>query len=104
LSPAVRTELFRIAEEALNNASKHAGATSILVRLREWDGCLELSVADDGRGFDPTVAQGGVGLVGMRERVEELGGVIEISSRPAEGTEVTVRVPVAGGTPTPVDL
>jgi signal transduction histidine kinase len=47
------------------------------------------------------VAQGGVGLVGMRERVEELGGEIEVSSRPGEGTEVTVRVPLGGGTPDP---
>ena len=58
-------------------------------------------ITDDGRGFDPVVAQGGVGLVGMRERVEELGGEIEVSSRPGEGTEVTVRVPLGGGTPGP---
>jgi two-component system sensor histidine kinase DegS len=61
-------------------------------------------VTDDGRGFDPMVAQGGVGLVGMRERVEELGGQIEVKSRPGEGTAVRVRVPLGGDTPRPQRL
>ena len=64
------------------------------MRLRTEGDSLVTEVTDDGRGFDPAVAQGGVGLVGMRERVEELGGEIEVSSRPGEGTGVTVKVPV----------
>jgi two-component system, NarL family, sensor histidine kinase UhpB len=62
---------------------------------------LAVEVSDDARGFDPAVAQGGVALVGMRERVEALGGQIEVSSRPGNGTKVTVRVPSGSGTPGP---
>jgi signal transduction histidine kinase len=102
--PEIGVKLLRVLREILTNARRHSGASNVDVRLRAEGNTLVAEVTDDGRGFDPTVAQGGVGLVGMRERVEELGGVIEISSRPAEGTEVTVRVPVAGGTPTPVKL
>jgi signal transduction histidine kinase len=74
--------------------------------VRRWaeGDTLVVEVTDDGRGFDPTVARGGVGLVGMRERVEGLGGEIEVKSRPGEGTEVTVRVPSGGGTPDPRPL
>ena len=77
-------------------------ASNVDVRLSAEGNTLVAEVTDDGRGFDPMVAQGGVGLVGMRERVEELGGEIEVSSRLEEGTEVTVRVPSGGGTPGPL--
>jgi signal transduction histidine kinase len=65
------------------------------------DEAILIDVADDGRGFDPGSARAGVGLSAMRERVEGLGGKIEIRSRPGEGTKVMVRVPVGGGTPDP---
>jgi two-component system sensor histidine kinase UhpB len=58
-------------------------------------------VADDGRGFDPALVWAGVGLSAMRERIEGLGGKIEFSSRPSEGTRVEVRVPLRGDTPVP---
>jgi PAS domain S-box-containing protein len=101
LSAKASVELLRIMQEALANVRRHSAARNVEVRLRTDVEAILLEVTDDGRGFDPMVAQGGVGLVGMRERVEELGGEIEVKSRPGEGTEVTVRVPSGGGTPGP---
>jgi signal transduction histidine kinase len=101
LSAKASVEMLRIMQEALANVRRHSAARNVEVRLRTDVEAILLEVADDGRGFDPTVARGGVGLVGMRERVEELGGEIEVKSRPGEGTEVTVRVPSGGGTPGP---
>jgi signal transduction histidine kinase len=68
------------------------------VGLRTDDEAILIEVADDGQGFDPGSARAGIGLSAMRERVEGLGGKIEISSRSGDGTEVMVRVPVGGGT------
>jgi signal transduction histidine kinase len=98
--PEIGVELLRVLREILTNARRHSGTSNVDVRLRAEGNTLVVEVTDDGRGFDPTVAQGGVGLVGMHERVEELGGEIEVSSRPGEGTEVTVKVPAGDGTPT----
>ena len=92
----IGVELLRVLREILTNARRHSGARKIEVRLWTEGNTLVVEVADDGRGFDPAVAQGGVGLVGMRERVEALGGEVEVSSRPGNGTEVTVRVPLEG--------
>jgi PAS domain S-box-containing protein len=104
LSAKASVELLRIMQEALANVRRHSAARNVEVRLRTDVEAILLEVTDDGRGFDPMGAQGGVGLVGMRERVEELGGEIEVKSRPGEGTEVTVRVPSGGGTPGPQRL
>src|ERR671911_1404337 len=97
----IGVELLRVLREILTNARRHSGARKIEVRLWTEGDTLVMEVADDGRGFDPAVAQGGVGLVGMRERVEALGGEVEVSSRPGNGTEVTVRVPPEGSAPGP---
>jgi signal transduction histidine kinase len=94
-------ELLRILQEALANVRRHSGARNVEVGLRTDDEAIQIEVADDGQGFDPGSARAGMGLVGMRERVEGLGGKIEVRSRPGEGTKVTVRVPVGGGTPDP---
>jgi PAS domain S-box-containing protein len=94
-------ELLRILQEALANVRRHSAAAIVEVELRTDDQAILLEVSDDGRGFDPGSARAGIGLSAMRERVEELGGEIEVSSRPGEGTEVTVRVPLGGGTPGP---
>ena len=99
-SPEVGVELLRVLREALNNARRHSRAGNVEVRLRTEGETVVSEVADDGRGFDPEAARGGVGLVGMRERAEALGGEIEVSSRPGGGTKVTVRVPPGDGTPT----
>jgi signal transduction histidine kinase len=98
LPPAVEEELYRIAEEALNNALKHAEPTSIVVTIRAEgeppDQQVELEVVDDGRGFDPDAASeaGGLGLVSMAQRAEKLRGTLELTSAPGQGTRVSVSV------------
>jgi PAS domain S-box-containing protein len=101
LSRKASIELLRILQEALANVRRHSAATNVEVGLRTDDEAILLEVADDGRGFDPGSAGAGIGLSAMRERVDELGGEIEVSSRPGNGTEVTVRVPSGDGTPGP---
>ena len=84
--------LYRIAQEALNNTLKHATATSVIVHLRSDDGTIVLEVIDDGVGFDPSTngTLGGIGLASMRERVQQMGGSLEITSDKDKGTTVKV--------------
>jgi signal transduction histidine kinase len=91
-SPEVEVTLYRIIQEALTNAVKHAAADNVEVVVAEEDGMLRIRVADDGRGFDTAGSTGGFGLAGMRERVGLLGGEIEIASS-AAGTVVTAALP-----------
>jgi signal transduction histidine kinase/ligand-binding sensor domain-containing protein len=90
--------LLRIAQEAVANVLKHAGASKILVKLHVEARKLYLRVADNGRGFeqqDAFSSQGGhFGLLGMRERAERLGGELRLGSHPGEGTQVEVTVPL----------
>jgi PAS domain S-box-containing protein len=97
----VSVELLRVLQEALTNARRHSAARKVEVRLRMEGKAILIEVADDGRGFEPESAKSGVGLSAMRERVEGLGGRIEVTSLPDEGTKVKVRVPLGGGTPAP---
>jgi PAS domain S-box-containing protein len=92
LPAPVEQTLYRIAQEALNNALKHAAATSVTVYLRTHNQGVELEVVDDGQGFDPGAsgAGSGIGLSSMQERAEKLGGTLTIHSRPGEGTHVIV--------------
>ena len=94
LQAPVEEALYRIAQEALNNALKHAGANNVTVCVRSWDDRVELEVIDDGAGFDLGVAggDGGLGLTSMRERAEKVGGILDIISAPGEGTKVRVCV------------
>lgn len=94
LPAPVEEGLYRIAQEALNNALRHAAATSVAVHLQADGEGLELDVQDDGAGFDVAAAadRGGLGLASMRERAEALGSRLEIVSRPGAGTTVRVRV------------
>ncbi len=88
-------ELLRIAQEALQNALKHAQADRIVVRLQADDGLLKLEVEDDGVGFDPTAASSrsrSLGLTSMEERARRLGGRLEIRSTPGAGTTVSLEV------------
>ncbi len=91
--------VYRIAQEALNNAIKHAGATLIKISVAEREGAVTLSVADDGAGFDDTATTkgAGLGLSSMHERAELAGGVLRIDSRPGRGTKVKLVVPLNGG-------
>jgi signal transduction histidine kinase len=96
--PVAEGELWRVAEEALSNALRHAGASAVTVRVEMEDGDggrTVLSVADDGTGFDPearSIASRRLGLVSMRERIEALGGTFEIVSAPGRGTTVKASV------------
>jgi signal transduction histidine kinase len=95
--------LYRIAQEALSNAVKHAGASRITIRLSADSSAVRLSVRDDGAGFDPHVIErrddsddsreGGYGLTTMRERAHALGGVLDIRSSPGRGTVVEAAIP-----------
>jgi signal transduction histidine kinase/ligand-binding sensor domain-containing protein len=90
--------LLRIAQEAVANASKHAQATRIEVKLERNGNIVNLTVSDDGRGFrtDDSFETGGghFGLIGIRERAERIGGELRLQSRPGLGTEVAVSVPI----------
>jgi ligand-binding sensor domain-containing protein/signal transduction histidine kinase len=97
LSPEVENNLFRIGQEALTNSVKHAGAAHIRLELEFEPKSVRLKVMDDGRGFDVrrqlAVGGGRLGLLGMRERVGQIGGHLNIWSEPGSGTEITVEVP-----------
>jgi signal transduction histidine kinase len=86
----VQVGLYRIAQEALNNVVKHAGASQAVVTLRLGE-TVRLSVADNGAGFDPAgVTSDHLGLKIMRERAEAIGAKLSISSEPGEGTQISV--------------
>lgn len=85
--------LLRVAQEALANVRRHAAAERVDVNLRYADDAVRLTVADDGRGFDPAAVSGGYGLRGMHERVRQAGGTITVESAPGEGTVVRAEVP-----------
>jgi signal transduction histidine kinase len=99
----VETNLYRIAQEALNNIQKHARAKEVLISLDKYDAHAILTIQDDGRGFNEgeedeeaihSTESGGFGLIGMRERATVIGGRFDVESRPGEGTCITVRVPL----------
>jgi signal transduction histidine kinase len=96
LGAAAAGQVFRIAQEALQNALRHAEAERIEVRLEDGGGKLVLTVADDGRGFDasaPMLRSRRLGLTSMEERAAELGGRLAVRSRPGEGTTVRLEAP-----------
>ena len=99
LSPEVKTAAFRIAQEAVTNVLRHASARNVWVRLASGPSNLELSVRDDGRGFDLTTLRrspdASFGLSSMEERVRLVGGQIAIRTSPGAGTEVWARFPTA---------
>jgi signal transduction histidine kinase len=92
----VKEALFRVGQEAMNNAAKHARASHADVRLEAANGHMALEVTDDGIGFDTTVRYPGhLGLQSMRERVERLNGTINLKSAPGAGTRVRVELPIS---------
>jgi signal transduction histidine kinase len=94
----VQTALFRITQEALANAGRHAGATAVEVDVAFQDGRVDLRVRDDGEGFDPGSLSSserggaGLGLGGMAERARLVGGELDVRSAPGGGTTVTLRI------------
>jgi signal transduction histidine kinase len=107
LAPAEEHALLRIAQEALANAARHADATTLAIDLDVHDGGIRARICDDGHGFvpdranaeggvEPPEALPGLGLRLMRERVQELGGTLNVESAPEQGTRLTVWIPRAG--------
>lgn len=94
--PPVRTSLLRVVHEALHNVRKHAAASRVEVQCHQADGWVHVRVSDDGRGFDVDAARnlsGHLGIVAMRERLEAVGGKLEIRSRPGR-TTVAAKLPI----------
>ena len=89
-----QTCIYRLVQEALNNASRHASARTVEVTVMREGARVEFSVRDDGIGFDPRLVRG-LGLLGMEERVRRLGGQVRIDSQPGRGTLVAAELPVA---------
>jgi two-component system NarL family sensor kinase len=103
LNDAIESALFRVAQECLTNIHRHSGSGTASVRVAQADGVIEMEVRDAGKGIpaekqNAQNASGGVGFRGMRERISQLGGSLEIQSGP-NGT-VTTRVPVPKATTT----
>jgi two-component system sensor histidine kinase UhpB len=106
LSPEASTVAFRAIQEAVNNALRHARATSIRVELHGEPDALHVDIADDGVGFDTEAVSRRIrrgenlGLLGMAERVRSVGGTIDLDSRPGAGSRIRIRIPTldsAGG-------
>lgn len=101
LRPEAEVQLVRVIQEALTNVRKHSGASTATVRLENCDGHLEITIEDDGCGFDASRLERqegrSFGMQSMRERVERAGGDLVIDSAPGQGTRVIVRLPVEEG-------
>jgi two-component system sensor histidine kinase UhpB len=101
LADVVQTAIYRVAQEALTNVTRHAGATVVELTVAVKEASTELRVSDDGRGFDPAVLPHansltpgpGLGLIGMAERARLVGGELDVRSAPGGGTTITLRVP-----------
>ncbi|QEH35521.1 Oxygen sensor histidine kinase NreB [Aquisphaera giovannonii] len=97
LPSEIETTVYRIVQEALTNATKHAGAGRVSVVVTRTAGHVTAVVEDDGAGFDPDATQGGrLGLAGMRERADLVGGELLVESGPGSGTVIVVRIPAPG--------
>src|SRR6266852_1531227 len=99
LSISVETTLYRIVQEALTNAVKHAKASNVWIRAWRENLVLACSIRDDGGGFDSSQTSAapsrkGLGLIAMQERVSAIGGTLRIESRPGQGTELSIRLPL----------
>src|SRR5204862_1425863 len=93
LSDAQRTCIYRVVQEALTNCARHAKAKHVLVSLRADEHGVRVIVQHDGVGFIPAAARGGLGLLGMQERVQELDGTLAIASERSSGTTIRVELP-----------
>lgn len=100
LPERIETELYRIAQEALNNSLKHSNASAVAVYLDTRSDVIHLKVQDNGRGFsaEEIAEKGGLGLVSIRERTQRLGGTAEIQSAPGQGVAISVMIPLSGTT------
>jgi signal transduction histidine kinase len=96
-APEIETAAYRLVQECLSNAARHADATLAVVEVTRRNGSMRIRVTDDGRGFDPARETEGFGIGGMRERVDLLVGELTIASEPSGGTEIVAVLPLGGG-------
>ena len=91
-----KTYIYRLVQEALNNAVRHSGARNAKVVVQRLAKSIVVRVTDDGRGFDPGRSRS-MGILGMEERVKRLGGTLRVESQPGKGTTVTAEFPIPSG-------
>jgi len=103
LEPQIEAALYRIVQEAMTNVAKHARAEVAIVYLRRVDDTVVVTIEDHGIGFEPAHARGGLGLLGIRERVAHLQGTISIDAAPGRGTRLTIALPARRGARTGAD-
>jgi signal transduction histidine kinase len=96
LPDELRTCIYRVVQETLHNVSRHSGAKNVVVSVQYMGDSLVLTVKDDGSGYDPEKTTG-LGLLGMEERVKQLGGRLEIQSQPGQGTLLRATLPIPAG-------
>jgi PAS domain S-box-containing protein len=100
LPEEVETTLYRVIQEALTNIARHAGAGAVRLRLERSAAAVTASIQDDGRGFEveeaqsPAASPGGVGLLGIKDRVSTLGGRVDIHSNPGQGVRIQIEIPL----------
>jgi signal transduction histidine kinase len=102
LSGIKRTVLYRVTQAALTNAAQHSHASRVNVTLRKLSGMVHMEIRDNGKGFDVervlfARARNRLGLIGMRERVEMVGGTFTVESRPGAGTRLCAEIPFGNG-------
>jgi two-component system sensor histidine kinase UhpB len=95
LGEAVSVTIYRIVQEGMTNIAKHSGASRVDLAIERKGSHVELTLRDNGRGADPNATTSGLGLIGMRERVEMLGGQLRIDTAPSKGFAVHARIPVS---------
>lgn len=99
LMPDIETATYRIVQEGMTNALKHGEAKRASVEVLERGGYVNIVLRDDGKGFDPSVATEGFGLIGMLERVELLDGTLSVASNPGRGSTITATLPARRASP-----
>jgi two-component system sensor histidine kinase UhpB len=94
-NPLVRKNILLVTKEAMNNIAKYSGAAIVIIMLKQSDGCIELTIQDDGRGFDTNTATSGNGLSNIRQRSLHVKGTCRIDSSPGKGTLIRCTFPIA---------
>jgi signal transduction histidine kinase len=94
LSSPEKTSLYRIVQEALTNCARHSEARSILIKLGSEEDRYIVRIEDDGKGFTPSRNKRGLGLIGIEERVAEMGGALDLNSTPGAGTKIFISIPL----------
>jgi signal transduction histidine kinase len=96
LGADVRRQVFLVCKESINNIVRHSNCTQVYIEFRVDRDSLSLIIKDNGRGFDTAHESDGHGLLSMQQRAKETGGALQITSRPGEGTMITLTMPISG--------